>query len=397
MVDLNMKYGYGDVFMLPAAISEIDSRSECKPFYNSNFEVMESYDSLPLFTAPMDSVINIDNVHSFINNGIVPIIPRTEDLETRLEYSKKSYWVAYSLSEFEDLFCSITEKNVDTDIRFTNWYNCSFSTTYALIDVANGHMKKIYNLVKKAKELAKNFNYKLVVMVGNIANPETYKEAVKAGIDYVRCSIGSGSTCITATQTGIFHPVASLIDEIYQIKKSYEDSLLTTGISKDEMQLPKIVADGGIRGYSDVIKALALGADYVMCGTLFTKMWESAAPIFNDPAGVIDDAKRREILSEEKMRQLLKNGAVLEKECWGMSTKRSQALIKKGVDDSQLKTSEGTKKIVCVEYTMKQWCENMESYLRSAMSYTGHRTLESFIGSPRMVLVSPSTKESINK
>jgi hypothetical protein len=40
---------------------------------------------------------------------------------------------------------------------------------------------------------------------------------------------------------------------------------------------PKIVSDGGIRNYSDIIKALALGADYVMCGSIFSKMLERDA------------------------------------------------------------------------------------------------------------------------
>ena len=46
--------------------------------------------------------------------------------------------------------------------------------------------------------------------------------------------------------------------------------------SNDEDILPKIIADGGIRNYDHVIKALALGADYVMIGSLFAQCIESA-------------------------------------------------------------------------------------------------------------------------
>ena len=44
--------------------------------------------------------------------------------------------------------------------------------------------------------------------------------------------------------------------------------------------MTKIIADGSIKGYSDVIKALSLGSDYVMIGGLFTSLIESAGDIF---------------------------------------------------------------------------------------------------------------------
>ena len=56
-------------------------------------------------------------------------------------------------------------------------------------------------------------------MMGNIANPETYLECAKCGVDYVRCSIGSGMGCITSSNLGLHFPNASLIDAIVTYKK----------------------------------------------------------------------------------------------------------------------------------------------------------------------------------
>ena len=65
------------------------------------------------------------------------------------------------------------------------------------------------------------------------------------------------SGCLTSTNTGIHYPMASLISDISDIRpKNYKC---------------KVVADGGIGTYSEVIKCLALGADYVMAGGIFTK------------------------------------------------------------------------------------------------------------------------------
>ena len=57
-----------------------------------------------------------------------------------------------------------------------------------------------------------------------------------------------------------------------------------------------------------------------------------------------------------------------------MSTKEVQK--KWGKD--KLKTSEGIKKTNKVEYKLGQWTENFRDYLKSAMSYTNSKNLESF-------------------
>lgn len=64
--------------------------------------------------------------------------------------------------------------------------------------------------------------------------------------------------------------MATLINDIYKIKLELIEKGKFT-------KLPKIVADGGVRNYDDIIKALALGADFVMCGSIFARALESAA------------------------------------------------------------------------------------------------------------------------
>ena len=58
----------------------------------------------------------------------------------------------------------------------------------------------------------------------------------------------------------------------------------------------------------------------------------------------------------------------------GMSTKEVQRKWGRG----KIKTSEGVHRMNKVEYTLTGWTENFKDYLRSAMSYTNSRNLESF-------------------
>ena len=90
-------YTYEDITLLPSKISSVKHREECIP--------LDENGKLPLFTAPMDTVVNHDNFSKFENEGINAILPRTEPLDLRVEYSVSGKWAAYSLKEFEDVFC----------------------------------------------------------------------------------------------------------------------------------------------------------------------------------------------------------------------------------------------------------------------------------------------------
>lgn len=426
MINTNIGYGYNDLCIIPSTSSRVESRQECCEFYSDN--------TLPIFASPMASVVNTSNFSLWESNNIIPVLPRNVHYDIRLDYLKQNKWVALSLSEFETLFI-----NDDTFMNNTS------RVVKVCVDLANGHMDKLINMCKEAKRKYKD---NLIIMTGNIANPLTYELYCDAGIDYVRCSIGSGSCCTTASNTAVHYPIASLIDDIYGIKEVRESY---------NKFCTKIIADGGIRNYNDVIKALALGADYVMVGGLFASFIESAGVIVegksfinldntqnyehdikiinqefdadyllnkiiikgplsvNDKYDIYDNCDGVETLKvllgnnliqyfyifdiyNPNLHEAIKRSIVdlykFKKHMYGMSTKTAQRLIK---SDNELKTAEGIEKTIDVKYTMKQWVDNMRSYLRSTMSYCNSVTLNQFIGKQTLKVQSPSEIYSVNK
>lgn len=388
MLLTEIKYSYRDVSIIPTKCSEINSRSECNPYVDGN--------KLPIFTAPMDSVINLENYKLFEESGITPIIPRTENIEERLNKSEEGVWAAYSLNEFERHFVDGTRKG------------------FVLVDIANGHMKKLFDLVEKVKEARPE---EVTIMIGNIANPETYIDIVECRADFVRVGIGSGNGCITTSNVSIHYPMASLVDAVLETKRRIANlAAHEYGYDVNEVlaAMPKIVADGGIRNYSDVIKALALGADYVMIGSLFSRTMESAGKKFITNLGTTEfDPSIYKSLrydwdknswfgyySDQFIADNNPYGAEDEKEIgkvevkfYGMASKDGQVALH-GV---KTKTSEGITKHLPVQYQIKGWVENMVDYLKSAMSYTGHFTIGEFIGNCTVVVCSPNTENAVNK
>jgi len=436
-------YSYNDVTIIPESITTINSRLECDPF-------LEDTDSfLPIFTAPMASVVNDKNIVDFLHNGIIPILPRNIDLEIRKEEMLiDDAWVALSLKEFIDLFID----NANERKKHITYNIC--------IDIANGHMKSLYDICHNAKKNAIANKYKLIIMTGNIANPKTYRWicdlnylAKSRVIDYIRVGIGGGSGCITTSNVSIHYPQASLIDECYKEKKNA--ITLRDNLGEPEFVeslFPKIVADGGIRNYDHVIKAFALGADYVMIGSLFSQCIESAGEkiLKNDNNEVQDidlnNYENFEIIDNKwyaqykndyidmlckdekneyekfmtvnseyfdtdfnnnyqyklnKLNYIVKYANLKQQQYlgnikvkfFGMASADGQ----KSINGTKTKTAEGITKYLPVKYTLKCWVDNMISYLRSAMSYTNCLTLNKFIGTPQLIINSISEINAVNK
>ena len=250
--------------------------------------------------------------------------------------------------------------------------------------------------------------------------------------------------CITTSNVSAHYPQASLINECYNIKQQLLLETITehgfTSHKYNENILPKIVADGGIRNYDNVIKALALGADYVMIGSLFAQCIESAGskvqkddseklpyieyPLYRfnnfriDNKGYVYGYYTEEFINEsikpweeclvnspdkehaksqyDKQLKFLKEEKCIGQLCvkfFGMASADGQ----KSISGKKTKTAEGITKWLPVKYTLKGWVENMASYLRSAMSYTDCKTLDEFIGTPDLIINSISEINAVNK
>jgi GMP reductase len=345
-------FDFDDILLEPTVLSEISSRKKINPYYNNH---------LPLMTAPMDTVINENNALLFHQNKIINVLPRHTQLNTDL-----GQFLSYGLDEFVELYITTKKTIVNHD--------------YVLIDVANGHMNKLYFAAYEAK---KHYKDKLVLMIGNVANPQTFDQYCRINVDYIRIGIGNGGGCLTTVQTGVGYPMASLIKECRDKKRT-------------QSYKTKIVADGGFKKYSDVIKALALGADYVMLGSIFNKALESAGETIRDTSMRDDDGfaigQIIDQYSDEAL-NMFNAGIILRKTFRGMSTKEVQKLWGK----ENFTTSEGVVKSHKVEYTLEGWVKNFEDYLRSAMSYCGKKELHEFIGGVQYNLITQNAFKRFDK
>lgn len=349
-----MLYGLDDITLIPAKITDIDSRAECDPFYHDYNDKGIFGKHLPLLAAPMSSVIDENNFNKFTNCGINAVVPRSVDIEKRISLCKHTF-CAFGLDEIKTHFIDDTPLGFGKMSGFLNMYVC--------IDVANGHMLRVYSACRKLKDKYKDG---ISIMTGNIANPDTYAyicDRYEGAVDYIRVGIGGGSCCTTSANAAIHYPMASLIEGCYTVRVDR---------GNNNVVCPYIVADGGFDSFDKIIKALALGADYVMLGYVLAKSEEACGKIISEE--YVDGWRRFRYY-------------------YGMSTKKAQ----KEMGKEELKTAEGIERKVNIEYPIAKWVDNFTSYLRSAMSYMDARSILDFIGSVCYDKISPNAFKSFYK
>lgn len=366
---MKVHYDFNDILITPAVTSSIRSRKEINPYHLNIGET----NWLPIIVSPMDTVIDLNNWQRFLEEKMPICFPRgitpesfNDDEKSVISAFKEVIFFSYSLEQASEMTQWLAE-NPGKDLEYN-----------ILIDIANGHMHHMVDIVKELKSRTK-----IKVMVGNIANPETYKVLSRAGADYIRVGIGFGGGCLTAMNTGIGYSMAALISECYEAKKQ----MILFG-QKPAM----IVGDGGFREYSDIIKALALGSDYVMLGSMLNKCLESSGETYwNNWAFTVNLTAIG--APEWFIKRLWKKKARLEKKFRGMSTKE----VQKKWGKEKLTTSEGVVRMRTVKYTLSGWRENFEDYLKSAMSYTNSRKLDDFIGKVNWTIISQNSFGRFNK
>lgn len=342
-----MLYSLDEICLIPSSVSDVESRGDVTVLTNKN--------RYPLFAAPMSCIIDENNYEEFEVNGINTIIPRSVKWETRLDFLMNGHWVALGFKEAKWLTTNIIPSE---KIR-------------VCIDQANGHMTKLLNLCKELKD---KYGERIRIMTGNIANPYTYREYARVGVDYVRVGIGGGAGCTTSVQTGIHYPMGSLIT---MCKEEKDFVIKSIELGAKYRSVPKIVADGGFKYIDQIVKALALGSDYVMLGSILARTDEACGQVLPST----DFSRYREY--------------------YGMSTGKAQHEINQASlykEDLFLpKHPEGICKSVEIEYSIEDWVCDFEHALRSCMSYVGAHNLDEFKGHVKWDTMTDSSFKSYIK
>ncbi|MGI6656541.1 MAG: IMP dehydrogenase [Desulfobulbus sp.] len=130
-----------------------------------------------------------------------------------------------------------------------------------VLDSAHGHSAGILRAVE---ELKAHFP-ELPVIAGNVATAEGTLALIKAGANAVKVGVGPGSICTTRIVAGVGVPQLTAL-------KCCAEAAASKGIP--------IIADGGIKFSGDICKAIGIGADTVMIGSLFAGTDETPGETF---------------------------------------------------------------------------------------------------------------------
>ena len=192
MIDKELKFDFDDILIVPSKISDITSR----------YKDITLPEILPLFTAPMDTVVNLNNIDDYIDNGIMVCLPRTIKIDEFNEF----LFTCRNRNKYDNVFLSFGFDDLDeffeNEWMFQQKLHRGF---HILIDVANAHMLKVVDYVNRLTKIRPD----IIIMIGNIANPETYLYyAENTDVQMIRCGIGNGNGCFLSgtkiiTQSGI--------------------------------------------------------------------------------------------------------------------------------------------------------------------------------------------------
>lgn len=173
-------YELRDVAIVQAPVSYCEHRGDV-----NNKVTICKRGVYPVFVSPMASITDEKNYKIWIENGLTPVVPRSVQqnisFNERMQIAKETF-VSISLSEAKNEF-----------MRYLEECNYVFdSTLYICIDIAHGTLNSLYNICRLIKDKCGS---NVVIMTGNVANPNTYQFYADAGVDYCRVGIGTG--CFT--------------------------------------------------------------------------------------------------------------------------------------------------------------------------------------------------------
>lgn len=261
---------YDDIQLVPK-FSNIRSRNQI----SLRTKLSKRYDLLiPIVASPMDTVCEVEMAVKMFRMGGVGCIHRFNSIDEQVMMVRKTVYGCFGESGEGHLMTDwdnednipimaaigVSENDKERALKLTD-----AGANVLLIDVAHGDHQNVIDMVKWCKA---NLHYSIDIIAGNIATAEAAERLQDAGADGLRVGIGGGSLCTTRIKTGFGIPNVTCIENISKVAT-----------------VP-IMADGGIRESGDIAKALAVGAENVMLGSLIAGTDESPGSIIESRKGL---------------------------------------------------------------------------------------------------------------
>lgn len=341
-------YTFDDIVMIPK-YSVVKSRKYPEL---SNEEL-----KIPIVASPMNTVTELEMLETMAKMGGAAVLHRYMSIEKQCEILKSmknitpkhnSVWVAVGVDDLEERIDKLSSIGVE---RFC-------------IDVANGHNIACIEAVKKIKSI----NPTAQIMAGNVCTYDGAYRLAEAGATAIRAGIGSGSMCTTRVVTGHGLPQVSAILDCVKVKYPQDYGYFndSTEMKYRNKAFPDImiIADGGIRNSGDAIKALALGADAVMLGSLLAGSSDTPGEIFKDS-----------------------NGELYKYYC-GMASEAGRSSWFDRTQTAFVPEGESTR--IAYKGSTKKILEDLTASIKVGMSYSGAMTLEELRKKAEFRKVSPA-------
>ena len=329
----DVKLDFRDVLVIPKR-STTDSRSKVDLLrtYKFRHSTMQ-YHGIPIIVANMDVTGTFEMADALKRYGMGVALHKFYSAEDLIRYfSRVDYnpWTFYTLG--------ISNEDLEKFDRVWNGLAKENRPKMMCIDVANGYSRKFVSFVEKTRQEFPD----MLIMAGNVVTGDMVYDLLERGADIVKVGIGPGSVCTTRKTTGIGYPQLSAIMEC-------QDAAHGAG--------GLICGDGGITNGGDLVKAFAGGADFVMCGGLFSGYDECAGE------------KVDRIVTESG--NVVKGGYMKFR---GMSSK--EAMDEHYGGKAEYRAAEGKEVLVPYKGEVKYLVEDLLGGLRSACTYCGASKLK---------------------
>jgi GMP reductase len=211
---------------------------------------------------------------------------------------------------------------------------------FITIDIAHGHSKMMKDMISFIREEMED---DVFIIGGNVSTNEACVELYTWGVNAIKVGIAPGSACLTYQKTsfGSRGIQASTVKSIADFIKLNNFKLA-------------LISDGGIKQNGHIACALAMGANMVMVGGLFSKCIDSPSPVLTDINGN------------------------LYKEYWGSASAKQKG--------ENVNVEGTTLNIELSNNTIIEELNYMKEDLQSALSYNGDNKLNDFIGNVNYII-----------